>query len=107
MTLGRVFDNPKYAGKGMHCFEVQTGTRYFLCARTAELCEQHRTKKTPPGAPTSQCAHRSSMFGFRANNAKGDSFNPFFATQKECDEVRGAVSKQDPAATLSGCALEQ
>jgi len=86
-------DDPKYAGKGWHCFEVKSQPiSYYVCGREKAHCDQlHAQPAKPDEPPIGECAPQAVTHSF-VDTVRDIAV---FALDKDaCDKLRTSYLKQ-------------
>lgn len=99
-------DDPEFAGKGWHCFDVKTEPLpYYVCARDKARCQKAHDEPVKPGEPpVGECTAHQTVYGFfdEARNVL-----VFTLAMEPCEKIRATYLKQAPDASKVGACLEK
>ncbi len=96
-------DDPEYAGKGWHCFEVKTKPlSYYVCTREKSHCEKlHAEPAKPDEPPIGDCAPQKVVFGF-VDAARDVAV--YTLDSSSCAQIHASYLKQaSDASKVSAC----
>jgi hypothetical protein len=96
-------DDPEYAGKGWHCFDVKTKPLpYYVCTREKSHCEKLHAEPAKPGdPPIGDCAPQTVVFGF-VDSARDIAI--YALDGATCGQLRTSYLQQVTDATkVTGC----
>lgn len=96
-------DDPEFAGKGWHCFDVKTQPLpYYVCTRDKARCQKAHDVPPKPGEPeVGECAAQQVVYGFfdEARNIL-----VYTLAMEPCEKIRASYLKQaTDAAKVTAC----